>query len=309
MDGDIVIDALKGEEHIIQPCSYLREGYVFKWWVDQDGNILNPGDKIIPLKETFLSAEWDDGQYFIDSDISGVGNITKIPDKEFYSYNEAVTVKAVPGEHYEFIEWKHSSEISDTLELIMTRNVTVYPVFEKVKFTVIFKNGDDIVSTQTIGYGEDAVLPETPTREGWTFDSWKIVDNELIDEPWKNIQNDVIINARFKREIEQKRTYVSPWCSGINNVKVLKDESITVHTNEKSGYITIRDNRTGITTTVLQQIIIAINNQLVSTWTNNTGSDTVVRVQVYKQIKGVGTSPVTYQYTTAVMTQTTEYSY
>lgn len=139
------------------------------------------------MKETFLSAEWDDGQYFIDSDISGVGNITKTPDKEFYSYNEAVTVKAVPGEHYEFIEWKHSSEISDTLELKMTRNITVYPVFEKVKFTVIFKNGDDIISTQTIGYGEDAVLPETPTREGWTFDSWKIVDNELIDEPWKNV--------------------------------------------------------------------------------------------------------------------------
>lgn len=248
MDGDIVIDALKGEEHIIQPCSYIREGYVFKWWVDQDGNILNPGDKIIPLKETFLSAEWDDGQYFIDSDISGVGNITKTPDKEFYSYNEAVTVKAVPGEHYEFIEWKHSSETSDTLELKMTRNITVYPVFEKVKFTVTFKNGDDILSTQTIGYGEDAVLPETPTREGWTFDSWKIVDNELIDEPWKNVQSNITISARFRKEVEERTSIYGSFTSTGTTVIFYAGESLTVtstgtHSNLIGRYVSLDNSK------------------------------------------------------------------
>lgn len=58
-------------------------------------------------------------------------------------------------------------------------------------YKVVFTNADGtIIEEQMIGYGEDAIPPTMPEREGYQFAGW--------DNPYTNITNDIVIKAIYK---------------------------------------------------------------------------------------------------------------
>lgn len=58
-------------------------------------------------------------------------------------------------------------------------------------YKVVFINADGtIIEEQMIGYGEDAIPPTMPEREGYQFAGW--------DNPYTNITNDIVIKAIYK---------------------------------------------------------------------------------------------------------------
>ena len=69
-------------------------------------------------------------------------------------------------------------------------DLTINALFEVQKFTVTFKNGDQVIEIQEVEYGEAATLPDEPTKEGYDFTGW--------DKDLTSIKADLTVNAKFK---------------------------------------------------------------------------------------------------------------
>lgn len=99
---------------------------------------------------------------------------------------EDATAPAAPVlEGFEFIEWSEDfTNVQSDLDL--------YAVFEEltVTYTVRFRDHNGfILSTQTVYIGQDAELPESPTREGYEFTGW--------DKAYTDITSDLDIYAQY----------------------------------------------------------------------------------------------------------------
>ena len=120
--------------------------------------------------------------------------------------------------NYAFYKWKKSSIYaqmqnppsitSTTFGLARTvTNTPVYVYHDNVNsyfqaevwkqfdivsaYKVVFTNeGGTIIEEQMIGYGEDAIPPTMPEREGYQFAGW--------DKPYTNITNDIVFKAIYK---------------------------------------------------------------------------------------------------------------
>ncbi|MFN2304714.1 MAG: InlB B-repeat-containing protein, partial [Anaerolineales bacterium] len=69
--------------------------------------------------------------------ISGLGSVSKSPDKQSYVYGEQVVLEASPEDGWIFKGWGGDVSGSDlTVLLTMTDNFTVYAQFEELKYYV-----------------------------------------------------------------------------------------------------------------------------------------------------------------------------
>lgn len=103
------------------------------------------------------------------------------------------------AEGYTFIGW-------DDLGYCIMEDRTITANYEVSTFTVTFIDGvtEDVIDTQTVEYGEDAVFPEAPdhTADGYDFSGW--------DKMGKTITSDTVITAKYK-----KRVYTVSFVNGV----------------------------------------------------------------------------------------------
>lgn len=87
-------------------------------------------------------------------------------------------------EGYTFAGWDKSHEnIISSCEINAQYVISTYQV--------VFKDGDNILSTQIINHGSDAIPPQAPEKEWYVFVSW--------DSDYTNIVCDKTINANYRK--------------------------------------------------------------------------------------------------------------
>ncbi len=72
----------------------------------------------------------------------------------------------------------------------VTSNLTVTAQYAINKYTVTFMADGETVDTQTINWGEDAVAPADPEKEGYTFTGW--------DADFSNVTDNLTVNAVYE---------------------------------------------------------------------------------------------------------------
>lgn len=154
------------------PAAPEREGYIFKAWDTDFSNVradLTVKAQYQLNQFTVIFQDWDD----------------TVLSEQLVDWGNAAIVPAEPQrDGFTFIGWDISfSNVKSDL--------TVTALYDANKFTVIFKDYDGtLLSSQNISWGESAVAPENPIREGYKFTNW--------DTDYTNVKSNLIITALYE---------------------------------------------------------------------------------------------------------------
>ena len=100
---------------------------------------------------------------------------------ETVNYGESAVGLTPEKVGYTFTGWDKAFD-NVTSDLVVNANFTINT------YTVTFTDGDTVLKTETVNYGEAAVAP-TPNKDGYTFIGW--------DKTFENVTSDLVVNANF----------------------------------------------------------------------------------------------------------------
>ncbi len=136
------------------PENPTREHYVFTGWDTTFSDVTTN----VTIRATYKPAEYT--VKFLGWD----GSVLKT---ETVTYTADATAPEVPErEGYDFSHWSVDyTNVSSDME--------VTAVYTPKEYTVTFVDSDDsVIDTQTVKYGEAAIVPANPVKEGYTFVGW-----------------------------------------------------------------------------------------------------------------------------------------
>lgn len=159
--------------------SLQKEGYTGRLYRDAD--FLKPLTKDSKVKNgDTVYVKWTINKYtvtFMDGEkvLETFTNVT---------HGDTVTAPEVPKKDGKtFIKW-------DTDFSKVTSDLTINAVYDVDTFTVTFKDGDTVLSIQTVEYGKSATAPTVTPAPGKEHTGW--------DVAFDRVQNDLVVNATFK---------------------------------------------------------------------------------------------------------------
>lgn len=158
--------------------SLQKEGYTGRLYRDAD--FLKPLTKDSKVKNgDTVYVKWTINSYtvtFMDG--------KTVLKTEKVKHGSAATAPEVPEQDGKtFSKWdKGFSNV--------TSDLTINAVYDVDTFTVTFKDGDTVLSTQTVEYGKSATAPTVTPAPGKEHTGW--------DVAFDHVQKDLVVNATFK---------------------------------------------------------------------------------------------------------------
>lgn len=159
-NGTVVSEqTVKQGEDASVPAPLSREGYRFIGWDKSFTNIQS---------NTTLTAKYEIKTF----DVVFVDEINDTSSTVKYNYGDTLSPPEVTlNDAYNFLGW--DAVINGTT--MVKENMVVTAKFEKKMFTVDFLDFDgSLLESQTIEYGEPAIIPELENRDNYVFISWNI---------------------------------------------------------------------------------------------------------------------------------------
>ena len=155
VDGEVYYqESLEYGSVIVVPDAPTKEGYTFSGWGDVADTM--PANDVIIL-----------GTFFVNS-----YTITYMVDGEVYhqeslEYGSVIVVPDAPTNgDYTFSGW---SEVPETMP---AHDVTITGSFVTNTYTVTFMVDGEVYHQDSLEYGATIIVPEEPTKEGYTFSGW-----------------------------------------------------------------------------------------------------------------------------------------
>lgn len=176
MDGEKVLETFTNVPHgsaVTAPEVPKKDGKTFVGWDKKFDNVTS--DLTINAVYDFdtFTVTFKDGE--------------KVLETQTVEYEAAATAPDIslltPPEGMHFEKWdKDFSRV--------TENIEVSAVYELNDYTVIFKNGDTTIKTETVKHGFAATAPNVFDSATEKFVGW--------DKPFDNVTSDIIVNAKFE---------------------------------------------------------------------------------------------------------------
>ncbi|MDE5546306.1 MAG: InlB B-repeat-containing protein, partial [Anaeroplasmataceae bacterium] len=91
------------------------------------------------------------------------------------NYNSTISMPTAPTKiGYTFKGWSTSatSFVEFNANTKITSSISIYAIYEIKTFTVIFMDGSNELSRDTVDYNSTAAIPSAPTKTGYTFKGW-----------------------------------------------------------------------------------------------------------------------------------------
>ncbi|HHU55984.1 MAG TPA: InlB B-repeat-containing protein [Acholeplasmataceae bacterium] len=197
-------------ENAEAPENPVREGYGFTGWDKDYKNVKS---------DLVIKAKYEINKYkvvFVDD-----GKVLK---EQTVNHGESAEAPEAPvHEGFEFVGWdKEFDEVKSDL--------TVTAQYEVKILTVIFQDhtGKQIGEAQKVPYGEDAVAPDDPIREGYDFEGW--------DKKFTNVTTDLIIKPKYTAIVYNIKYYDGDKELDHEPKTYTADDEIILTEFEKTGY-------------------------------------------------------------------------
>ena len=189
------------------PTNVIKEGYTFGGWYE---NIVEEGARaytrsaeektiVTQTKETDTGAKtyyasWNvngNTAYKVEHYKQGENGYILVDTDNLTAETES-EVTAVPKTYEGYEENTTHEERKASGKVVGDGSLVLKLYYDKITYEVTFKDGETVLSTQTINYGENAVAP-TPTKEGYIL-RW--------DKEFNNVKTDLTINAVWLKDTD-----------------------------------------------------------------------------------------------------------
>lgn len=175
-----------GKAQKLSKNAYTKEGYTFVGWSEnKDGLVKYKDEEEVAIKtNTTLYPIFQETKYTVKFDANGGTGSMK--DQVFtYNKEQSLFANAFTKDGYEFAGWAEKKDADkavykDKDSLKMTKDLTLYAVWEPATLTIIYKanGGSGTMDNQTFTNGEKVTLKKNAfTREGYTFKGWAYREN------------------------------------------------------------------------------------------------------------------------------------
>lgn len=176
MDGEKVLATFTNVTHgdtVTAPEVPEKDGKTFKGWDKPFDNVTS---------DLTINAVYD-----VDTFTVTFKDGEKVLETQTVEYEAAATAPDIarlsPPEGMHFAKWdKDFSKVTEDIE--------VSAVYELNEYTVIFKNGETTLKTETVKHGFAATAPNVVDTATEKFVRW--------DKPFDNVTSDLIVNAKFE---------------------------------------------------------------------------------------------------------------
>ncbi len=117
---------------------------------------------------------------------------------EEIDYNTCAPMYQPNRENYEFIGWYTDASLTKLYDFDskVLDDISLYAGWEETVKTYLVEfidwNGKRIDTIQTVKEGESAIIPATPSREGYNFDKWVCVDGD-----YTNVDKNLVVQATY----------------------------------------------------------------------------------------------------------------
>lgn len=226
-----------------------KTGYTFVDWYENI-NDANPFDFSTPINENkTLHAKWIETEYKISYDLDGGVNDKSNPS--VYTIESAdISLKAPTKTGFTFLGWtyEHNGSMTNpTIDIMIPKGSIGDWQFKahwkenQTSYHVTFDTqGGTPIQSQNVKYGECAIEPSQPTKEGYHFSGWfeNLNNNENFDFTTP-ITNAKILYAKWE-QVNYKINYHLD--NGINHLSNPTDYTISTPTFSfqkptKEGYV------------------------------------------------------------------------
>ena len=206
------------QEAATAPADPTREGYTFAGWDQSFSSITSA----ITVKATYTINMYSVTVIAENGSIVAKDAAENVVDlSEKVAYGTVLYLTATPDEGYELDSW---TNYNPETGLTVVDNVTVTANFNLQTFQVTFVDWDDTVlkAAQTVNYGEAAVAPADPQREGYKFTGW--------DKDFSAVKEDMTVKAQY----EELSEGIEAVFTGENAAKILRNGQIYILRGDKT---------------------------------------------------------------------------
>lgn len=176
MDGEKVLATFTNVPHgsaVTAPEVPKKDGKTFSKWDKDFKNITSDLTINAVYDVDTFTVTFKDGEKVLETQTVEYEAAATAPD----------TARLSPPEGMHFAKWdKNFSKVTEDME--------VFAVYELNDYTVIFKNGDTTIKTETVKHGFAATAPNVFDSATETFVGW--------DKPFDNVTSDLTVNATFE---------------------------------------------------------------------------------------------------------------
>ena len=131
-----------------------KTGYTFSGWSEMP--------ETMPAHDIVVSGTYIINKYRVTFKVGD-----KVVSSKSMEYGASIVVPEAPEkEGHTFAGW---GEVDET---VPAHDVTYEGSYTVNNYTITFKIGEEVISSESMEYGSAIVVPEAPEREGYTFDGW-----------------------------------------------------------------------------------------------------------------------------------------
>ena len=176
MDGEKVLETFTNVPHgsaVTAPEVPEKDGKTFVGWDKKFDNVTSDLTINAVYDVDTFTVTFKDGEKVLETQTVEYEAAATAPD----------TARLSPPVGMHFAKWdKDFSRVTEDME--------VFAVYELNDYTVIFKNGDTTIKTETVKHGFAATAPNVFDSATEKFVGW--------DKPFDKVTSDIIVNAEFE---------------------------------------------------------------------------------------------------------------
>lgn len=160
-DEVIKSDSIEYGERIPLPDVVEKEGYTFNGW---------NAPETMPAEDIVLTGTYSINSYSLKYIVDG-----EVYHQSTVAYGGTITppMELPVKEGHTFVGW---SNLPSTMP---ASDVEVEAIFTTNKYCITYVIDNTVIAMDSISYGDDIILMDPPTREGFTFAGWSYVPEKM----------------------------------------------------------------------------------------------------------------------------------